>query len=86
MKTFEEITWKKHSIPGAIQGLITLSNGTELSIVAGPGMYSTPRAAVQSKDEVSSFEVLAFNENGDHLGDVKGWQSRSDINALLSNY
>jgi hypothetical protein len=49
-------------------------------------MYSTPRAAVQSKDEVSSFEVLAFNENGDHLGDVKGWQSRSDINSLLSNY
>jgi len=40
-------------------------------------------------EDASSFEVAIIDENlpdGEQEWDVKGWQSREDINALLSNY
>ena len=84
MKTFKDITFKKHRVvEGGLQGLIMLDSGIELSVVAGPSLYSLPRAAVKKPNEVSTFEVLVFNTVGDHLGDVKGWQSREDINQLI---
>jgi len=83
MKTFKDITFKKHRINGAIQGLLMLPNGIELSVVAGPSLYSMPKDFIKSSDEVSTFEVLAFDKNGEHLGEVKGWQSREDINELI---
>tara|TARA_R110000822_G_scaffold264391_1_gene388503 strand:- start:13 stop:276 length:264 start_codon:yes stop_codon:yes gene_type:complete len=83
MKKFEDIKWKKHRINGGLQGLIMLPSGVELSIVAGPMMYSMPRAAIKTIDEVSSFEVIAIDPDGEFLGDAKGWQSREDINELI---
>jgi hypothetical protein len=36
LKTFEDISWKQHRVgKGAIQGLLPLSGGFELSVVAG---------------------------------------------------
>lgn len=91
MKTFADIKWKSHkSDPKAIQGLLSLSGGAELSVVAGDWMYSTPKKSLGNPDLHSSFEVAVIDQNGDFevLGDdlVLGWQSRDDINALLSNY
>lgn len=89
MKTFEDISWKQHRVgKGAIQGLLPLSGGFELSVVAGEFFYSTPRKNLGTPDAFSSFEVAIFNPEGEFVfGDnVKGWQTREDINALLSNY
>jgi hypothetical protein len=84
LKTFEDITWKKHQLGvNAIQGLLMLDNGIELSIVAGKGMYSTPREDLGSPDLHSSFEVAIFNQNGDMTDDVFGWKSREDIDKLI---
>jgi hypothetical protein len=83
-KTFKEITWEPHQVGnGAIQGLLVLDNGIELSIVAGQGMYSTPREDLGSPDLYSSFEVAIFDENGDMVDDVLGWQSNEDIDKLI---
>jgi hypothetical protein len=86
MKTFNDIIWKKHRIPGAIQGILKLKKGFELSVVAGEFHYSTPRENLGSPDLHSSFEVAIFDNEGKFVGDVLGWQSREDINTLLSNY
>ena len=87
LKTFEDISWKQHRVgKGAIQGLLPLSRGFELSVVAGEFFYSTPRKNLGTPDAFSSFEVAIFNPEGEFVDDVKGWQTREDINALLSNY
>jgi len=86
MKTFDDIIWKKHSIPGAIQGLLDLKGGFELSVVAGEFQYCTPRENLGSPDLHSSFEVAIFDNEGNIVDDPQGWQSREEINALLSNY
>ena len=89
MKSFKDISWKQHRLgKGHIQGLLTLDNGTELSVVAGKGMYSAGktgvREAVNDVKDVSSFEVAVLNADGKFIGDVKGWLGREDINNLIS--
>ena len=88
MKKFKDIKWKQHKLgKGFIQGLLMLDNGIELSIVAGPGMYSLPRDAGNSPDDFDKFEVAVFDDGGNFIesdeGSVLGWQSRSDINKLI---
>ena len=92
MKTFEDITWKQHQLgKGNIQGLLKLDNGIELSIVAGTGMYSAGktgvRGVVDNVEDVSSFEVAVFDQNGKLIPAendmVLGWRSREDIDKLI---
>ncbi len=92
MKTFKDISWKQHSLgKGNIQGLLTLDNGIEFSVVAGEGMYSTGkggvRKAIDKVEDASSFEVAVFDQDGNFIGAdndmVLGWQSREDINTLI---
>ena len=92
MKAFKDITFKQHKLgKGNIQGLLTLDNGVELSVVAGKGMYSSSkdgvRASVDDVKDVLSFEVAVFDDGGNFIesdsGSVLGWQSRSDINNLI---
>ena len=41
MKTFKDISWKQHKLgKGNIQGLLTLDNGIELSIVTTYLLFS----------------------------------------------
>ena len=88
MKKFEDISWKQHGLgKGFIQGLLMLNNGIELSVVAGPTMYSLPKDAGNSPDDFDKFEVAVFDQDGKFIlseeGDVLGWQSREDINKLI---
>jgi len=89
MKTFKDITWKQHRIvEGAIQGLLDLPNGRQMSIVAGPSLYSLPRETGKAPEDFDKFEVAIFKEDGEFLrlsedDDVLGWQTRGDINSLI---
>ena len=92
MKTFKDVSWKQHLLgKGSIQGLLKLDNGIELSIVAGEGMYSAGktgvRGAVDNVEDVSSFEVGVFDQDGGWVPAendmVLGWQSREDIDKLI---
>jgi len=86
MNTFDDIIWKKHSIPGAIQGILNLPEGFELSVAASSFHYCSPREDLKSPDLFITFEVVVFNPEGDMVDEPMGWQSREDINSLLSNY
>lgn len=87
MKTFADIKFKKHRvIKGAIQGRLTLDNGIELSVIAGPSLYSLPRDKGNSPDDFEKFEVAVIDKEGMFIGedgDVQGWQSRKQINQLI---
>ena len=87
MKKFKDIKWKQHKLgKGFIQGLLMLNSGIELSVVAGPGMYSLPRDAGNSPDDFDKFEVAVIDQDGKFIGDPKGWQSRSDIDELIEKH
>ena len=95
MKAFKDIKFKQHKVgKGAIQGLLKLDNGIEFSVVAGKGMYSTGkggvREAVDKVEDVSTFEVAVFDQDGNFIGAdndlVLGWQSRNDIDKLIQKH
>ena len=87
MITFDNLLFLDHPhIKGAIMTQIRGlkdKGGKVISIVCGNGMYSTSkagnRAECQRVEDASSFEVLVDGED-----DVRGWQSREDINKILA--
>lgn len=92
MKTFEDLEFKKHISKG-IQASLELKPNVFLSVVAGEGMYSTSkdgvRAACNEVEDASTFEVAIIDESlpdEEQKWDVMGWQTREDINKILSRY
>ena len=89
MNTFKDIQWHIHrNIPNAIQGHLILESGKELSLAAGPSLYSTPgglhsSAPVTEPEQCVSFEVAVIDIDGSFVDDVMGWQSRGEINNLI---
>jgi hypothetical protein len=90
MKVFKDLEWR--SWQDGVAATQKFDNGFELSIVAGPLKYSTPREDKDSPDDFSAFEVAVFDPQGnwatkeffpDHHDDVLGWQDRGQINALM---
>ena len=87
---FKDLMW--NSWQDGVSSSPKFDNGFGMSIVAGPGKYSSPKDEGDSPDDFSSFEVAIFNPQGDwvtkeffpgHNDDVMGWQSREDINNLI---
>jgi len=92
MKVFKDLVFKKHRSGLGVHAIEKFANGFELSVVAGEGLYSTPREDKDSPDDFSAFEIAVFETNGDwatkqfvpdHHDDVLGWQDRGQINALM---
>jgi len=93
MKTFNDLKFKKHPLGNGIQAKIEITPNIFISIIAGEGFYSTSKDGskkpVTKVEDVISFEVGIIDENlpeDDQKWEVVGWQSRNDIDALLSNY
>ena len=76
-----------------------LKPGVFISVVGGPGMYSSPGGLSLDREkcddypdsnEFTSFEVAIIDENlpdEEQQWDVNGWQTREDINKLIAeNY
>ena len=87
MITFDNLLFLDHPhIKGAIMTQIRGlkdKGGKVISIVCGNGMYSSSRAGnkaeCQRVEDASSFEVLVEGDD-----DVRGCQSREDINKILA--
>jgi len=87
MITFDNLLFLDHPhIKGAIMTQIRglkEKGGKTISVVAGVGLYSTSKAGNRKRannvGDVSSFEVLVEGDD-----DVRGWQSREDINKILA--
>jgi hypothetical protein len=91
--TFKDLEFKKHRVVEGIQATLEIKPKVFISVVAGDGMYSNGktgnRAAVSKVEDVSSFEVAIIDENlpeEEQQWDVVGWQSREDINQLITDY
>jgi hypothetical protein len=82
MANFNNLVFVDHAVmPNSIMAKYRFNNGKELSVVAGPGLYSNPggldsNEKVSKVEDVASFEVM-FD------GEVTGWQSREDINEIF---
>lgn len=89
---FNDLDFKIRDVGGGIQARVQFANGNVLSVVAGSGMYSTPRENLNSPDDFSEFEIAIFDSNGNWAtqnffpncdDDVMGWQSREEINSII---
>jgi len=83
MANFNNLVFVSHPmVPGGIMAKYRFDNGKVISVVAGEGLYSNCksglREAVDSPDDVSSFEVMFDNE-------VEGYCSRERINEIFKN-
>ena len=84
MARFKNLVFVSHPmIPTkAIMAKYRFDNGKEISIVAGEGLYSNSRngirAAVDNVKDVASFEILLDGDD-----DVRGWQTREDIDKIF---
>ena len=78
MTSFKNLVFVDHPIGGGIMAKHRFNNGKVISVVAGPGLYSTPASPIAKSEEVVSFEVLVDGDD-----DVRGWQSREDINKIF---
>ena len=79
---FENLGFIKHPVVDGIMAQVFTDEGKRISIVCGEGMYSSSkagnRAACSSVEDAASFEVMI----GDN--DPIGWQSREDIDKILT--
>ncbi len=85
LMNFKNLVFVDHpnSSFNGIMSKYRFDNGKELSIVAGDNLYCTTKygnkkgnPAGLKVEEVASFEVMIGDE-------VKGWQSREDINHII---
>ena len=91
MKTFKDLVFKKHRVTKkAIMASLELKPNVFISVVAGEGMYSISKAGNRAEctkvEDAASFEVAIIDENlpdDEQQWDVKGWQTRDDINKLI---
>ena len=80
---FKNLSFIDHpNINDGIMAQVICNNGKRVSVVAGKGMYSTSKSGVkQACNEVEdalTFEVFVEGED-----DVRGWQSREQIDIIL---
>ena len=61
-----------------------------LSVVAGPNLYCSGREEKMlnpTEKDLSSFEIAIIDESKEESDfDVRGWQSREDINNIIKGY
>ena len=94
--TFKDLKFKPHKVlpKKGIQATLEVKPQVFVSVIAGEGFYSSAkgtgvRGAVTSEKNVASFEVGIIDENlpeKQQEWDVRGWQSREDINKLLATF
>ncbi len=84
MKGFKDISGKIHGVwgIGSIQGMLTLDNGIEFSVIAGKSTYGSKNFGMMESDFIT-FEVAIYDKNGDMVGNPIGWQNRKDIDKLI---
>ena len=95
-KTFRNLKFRpKKYDKKCIAATLEVKPNVFISVVGGPGLYSLPGGIHKNRDEFddypdsnefTSFEVAIIDENLDdefQEWQVKGWQTREDINKLI---
>jgi len=92
MVTVKDLKFSPQSHNG-IGAILKTKSRLILSVQAGQGLYSTPRADGLDPESYSAFEVAIIDIKGDFVTDkfidcggdkVAGWVSRERINDLIN--
>lgn len=75
---FEQLKFKAHSIPGAIQGTYKFSNGWRISVVSG-----IPGCGLYGNVMDKTYEVAIFRPNGNMTEDVRAWTTKEQVCAIM---
>lgn len=75
---FEQLEFKAHSIPGAIQGSYKFSNDWSISVVAG-----LPGCGLYGNVTDNTYEVAIFRPNGNMTEDVSAWNTKQEVSAMM---
>ena len=79
---------KKYSIMSSV--FLDKEKEIVLSVVAGPNLYCSGREEKMlnpTEKDFSSFEIVIIDERKEESDfDVRGWQSREDINNIIKGY
>ena len=75
---FEQLEFKAHSIPGAIQGSYKFSNDWSISVVSG-----LPGCGLYGNINENTYEVAIFRPNGNMTEDVNGWNTKQEVSAMM---
>ena len=79
---------KKYSIMSSV--FLDKEKEIVLSVVAGPNLYCSGREEKMlnpTEKDFASFEVAIIDESKEESDfDVRGWQSREDINNIIKGY
>ena len=79
---------KKYSIMSSV--FLDKEKEIVLSVVAGPNLYCSGREEKMlnpTEIDFSSFEIAIIDESKEESDfDVRGWQSREDINNIIKGY
>lgn len=75
---FDQLEFKAHLIPGAVQGTYKFHNGWSISVVSG-----LPGSGLYGNVTDNTYEVAIYRPNGNMTEDVIGWNTKQEVNAMM---
>jgi len=75
---FDQLEFKAHPIPGAVQGTYKFHNGWSISVVSG-----LPGSGLYGNVTDNTYEVAIYRPNGNMTEDVIGWNTKAEVSAMM---
>jgi len=75
---FEQLQFQAHHIPGGIHALYKFHNDWSISVVSG-----LPGSGLYGNVTDNTYEVAIFRPNGNMTGDVIGWNTKEEVDAMM---
>ena len=75
---FNLLQFQPHNLPNCVHAQYKFENDWEISVVSGPagcGLYGNL--------DKETYEVAIFRPNGNMTEDVSGWNTQSQVSAMM---
>jgi len=82
---FKNIKFKKNNWGNWVSST-ELPSGTTLSVVAGAGLYCTPKMNLDTYKKYTTFEVALLKDGEFIESEVRGWQDKEEIDAIIKEF
>ncbi len=75
---FDLLKFQPHHIPNAVQAKYKFQNDWEISVVSGDS-----KSGLYGRIDEETYEVAIFRPNGNMTEDVKGWNTKEEVSAMM---
>lgn len=75
---FDQLQFKAHHLPGAIQGTYKFHNEWSISVVSG-----LPGSGLYGNVTDNTYEVAIIRPNGNMTEDVIGWNTKEEVSVMM---